>query len=70
MKPCAFEMHRPRDLADALELLERHGDEARLIAGGQSLVSMMNLLDSHSGDSLRSAYGQGLTTALPHHSRT
>ena len=43
MKPCAFEMHRPRDLVEALELLERHGDEARLIAGGQSLVPMMNL---------------------------
>jgi CO/xanthine dehydrogenase FAD-binding subunit len=43
MKPCAFEMHRPRDLVEALELLERHGDDARLIAGGQSLVPMMNL---------------------------
>jgi CO/xanthine dehydrogenase FAD-binding subunit len=43
MKPCAFEMHRPRDLTEALELLERHGDDARLIAGGQSLVPMMNL---------------------------
>ena len=43
MKPCAFEMHRPRELAEALELLERHGDDARLIAGGQSLVPMMNL---------------------------
>jgi carbon-monoxide dehydrogenase medium subunit len=36
-------MHRPRELAEALELLERHGDDARLIAGGQSLVPMMNL---------------------------
>ena len=43
MKPCAFEMIRPRELAEALELLERHGDDARLIAGGQSLVPMMNL---------------------------
>ena len=43
MKPCAFEMHRPRELLEALELLERHGDDARLIAGGQSLVPMMNL---------------------------
>jgi carbon-monoxide dehydrogenase medium subunit len=43
MKPCAFEMHRPRELAEALALLERFGDEARLIAGGQSLVPMMNL---------------------------
>ena len=43
MKPCVFEMHRPRELLEALELLERHGDDARLIAGGQSLVPMMNL---------------------------
>src|SRR3954453_14384531 len=43
MKPCAFEMLRPRELTEALELLERHGDDARLIAGGQSLVPMMNL---------------------------
>ena len=43
MKPCAFEMHRPRELAEALRLLKRHGDDARLIAGGQSLVPMMNL---------------------------
>jgi 2-furoyl-CoA dehydrogenase FAD binding subunit len=39
MKPCAFEMHRPRDLAEALELLERHGDEARLIVDGLAGVS-------------------------------
>jgi CO/xanthine dehydrogenase FAD-binding subunit len=30
-------------LAEALEMLERHGENARLIAGGQSLVPMMNL---------------------------
>lgn len=43
MKPAAFEMHRPRELAEALEMLERYGDDARIIAGGQSLVPMMNL---------------------------
>jgi CO/xanthine dehydrogenase FAD-binding subunit len=43
VKPCAFEMIRPRSVAEALELLERHGEDARLIAGGQSLVPMMNL---------------------------
>ena len=43
MKPAMFEMYRPRDLAEALELLGRHSDDARLIAGGQSLVPMMNL---------------------------
>ena len=43
MKPAAFAMHRPRDLDDALLLLAQHGTESRLIAGGQSLVPMMNL---------------------------
>jgi len=36
-------LHRPRELAEALDLLERLGDDVRLIAGGQSLVPMMNL---------------------------
>jgi aerobic carbon-monoxide dehydrogenase medium subunit len=43
MKPAAFELYRPQTLAEALDLLDRHGEEARLIAGGQSLVPMMNL---------------------------
>jgi CO/xanthine dehydrogenase FAD-binding subunit len=43
VKPAAFEMHQPCDLAEALALLRRHGEEARIIAGGQSLVPMMNL---------------------------
>ena len=43
MKPCTFEMRGPTELIEALDLLEHHGEEARLIAGGQSLVPMMNL---------------------------
>ena len=43
MKPAAFEMYRPRALDEALDLLVRHGEDSRLIAGGQSLVPMMNL---------------------------
>ncbi|WJR81896.1 FAD binding domain-containing protein [Bradyrhizobium sp. NP1] len=34
---------RPSTLGEALELLHYHGDEARPLAGGQSLVPMMNL---------------------------
>ena len=41
MKPAAFEMERPRSLAEALSLLAGHGD-AKLLAGGQSLVPAMN----------------------------
>ncbi len=42
MKPIAFEYFSPGSVAEAIELLERYQDEAKLIAGGQSLVPMMN----------------------------
>jgi len=42
MKPSAFEYHNPQSVAEAIELLDRYGDEAKIIAGGQSLVPMMN----------------------------
>ena len=43
MKPAAFAYHRATGVAQAVGLLERLGDEARLLAGGQSLVPMMNM---------------------------
>jgi carbon-monoxide dehydrogenase medium subunit/2-furoyl-CoA dehydrogenase FAD binding subunit len=42
MKPCAFEYFNPQSVQEAIELLDRYGDEAKIIAGGQSLVPMMN----------------------------
>ncbi len=42
MKPCAFEYFNPRSAQEAIALLDRYGDEAKIIAGGQSLVPMMN----------------------------
>lgn len=42
MKPAAFAYHRARDVAGASALLAELGDEAKIIAGGQSLVPMMN----------------------------
>ena len=42
MKPAVFSYHRPRTLGEALDLLAVHGDTAKLIAGGQSLVPVMN----------------------------
>src|ERR1700710_3122945 len=41
--PAPFEYVRATSVADALELLELHGEEARLIAGGHSLLPMMKL---------------------------
>lgn len=43
MIPSGFEYHRPADVASALSILEEHGDEARVIAGGHSLIPMMKL---------------------------
>ncbi len=43
MKPPPFEYHRPSTLDEALALLVRHGSDARLLAGGQSLLPMMKL---------------------------
>ncbi|MEM8802237.1 MAG: xanthine dehydrogenase family protein subunit M [Pseudomonadota bacterium] len=43
MIPAAFEYYRPDTIADALKILEEHGDDARVMAGGHSLVPMMKL---------------------------
>jgi CO/xanthine dehydrogenase FAD-binding subunit len=43
LKPAQFDFFRPGTLDEVFELLNRFGDDARLIAGGQSLVPMMNL---------------------------
>jgi CO/xanthine dehydrogenase FAD-binding subunit len=42
MKPAAFEYHDPTTLDEALDLMSRFGAEARPLAGGQSLVPLMN----------------------------
>jgi carbon-monoxide dehydrogenase medium subunit len=43
MKPCPFDYVRADSVEQACALLDEHGDEARLLAGGQSLIPMMNL---------------------------
>jgi CO/xanthine dehydrogenase FAD-binding subunit len=43
VKPAAFAYHRPQSLDQALQLLADYGEEARPLAGGQSLVPMMNM---------------------------
>jgi aerobic carbon-monoxide dehydrogenase medium subunit len=43
MIPREFEYHAPKTLPDALGLLKQYGDEAKLLAGGHSLLPMMKL---------------------------
>ncbi len=43
MKPRRFDYARPDSVAEALALLAEHGEEARVLAGGQSLMAMLNL---------------------------
>ena len=47
MIPAAFEYHRPADIRGALSILEEHGDDARVLAGGHSLIPMMKLRMAH-----------------------
>ncbi|MDA0230650.1 MAG: xanthine dehydrogenase family protein subunit M [Proteobacteria bacterium] len=42
MKPAQFLYRDPVTVAEALNLLAEHGEDARLLAGGQSLVPMLN----------------------------
>lgn len=43
MIPPSFEYHRPGDITAAIGILTEHGDDARVIAGGHSLIPMMKL---------------------------
>ena len=43
MIPGAFEYYAPRTVAEAADLLERHGERAKLLAGGHSLIPLMKL---------------------------
>src|SRR5215831_246021 len=43
MYPVPFEYHRAGSVQEAVELLARYGDEAKLVAGGHSLLPLMKL---------------------------
>ncbi|MFT6451294.1 MAG: carbon-monoxide dehydrogenase medium subunit [Halocynthiibacter sp.] len=43
MIPAAFDYHRPTKMTDVIALLQEHGDDARVMAGGHSLIPMMKL---------------------------
>jgi CO/xanthine dehydrogenase FAD-binding subunit len=42
MKPAPFQMYRPESLGDALRIVSEHAEDVRLLAGGQSLVPLLN----------------------------
>ena len=42
MKPPRFDYHAPKSVDEALALLERYGGDAKLLAGGQSLMPLLN----------------------------
>jgi carbon-monoxide dehydrogenase medium subunit len=43
MKPAPFEYHAPSTVQDVVQLLADHGDGAKILAGGQSLIPILNL---------------------------
>jgi aerobic carbon-monoxide dehydrogenase medium subunit len=43
MIPPAFEYLRPKTLPEAVAMLQQHGDDAKILSGGQSLIPMMKL---------------------------
>jgi carbon-monoxide dehydrogenase medium subunit len=63
MKPGRFTYHAPTELDEALGLLAEHGDEAKVLAGGQSLMPVLNFRLSQVGhlvdiNRLGAAYAQ------------
>lgn len=66
MIPAAFAYHRPRSVDEAIALLAQHRDEARVVAGGHSLIPMMklrlarptHLLDLQDLDELRGIHSE------------
>jgi CO/xanthine dehydrogenase FAD-binding subunit len=47
VKPPRFAYHDPRGVDEALALLAEHGDEGKVLAGGQSLVPLLNFRLAH-----------------------
>ena len=43
MKPAPFEYFDPRTVEEAVSLLQEHGEDAKILAGGQSLMPLLNM---------------------------
>ncbi len=72
MKPALFEYDDPATVDAALDLLARYGDECKVLAGGQSLVPLMNfrlarpgrLIDINRIDSLAGIKREGRSLSI------
>ena len=65
MYPAPFEYHAPSTLPEAIELIARFGDDAKLLAGSQSLIPLMKLRlarPAHLVDLRKIAALRGITT--------
>ncbi|OFB42728.1 carbon monoxide dehydrogenase [Mycolicibacterium sp. (ex Dasyatis americana)] len=47
MKPAPFTYHRPTSVAEAVGMLSEYGEDAKVLAGGQSLVPMLSMRLTH-----------------------
>ena len=43
MIPQSFEYFRPQSISEAIALLQEHGEGAKILSGGQSLIPMMKI---------------------------
>jgi aerobic carbon-monoxide dehydrogenase medium subunit len=43
LKPAPFDYAKPNSVEEVFDLLDRYGDDARLLAGGQSLLPSLNM---------------------------
>jgi len=72
MIPAGFDYHAPRSVGDAIALLGQYGGDAKLLAGGHSLLPMMklrfaqpaHLIDLNRIDSLRGIREEGATIVI------
>lgn len=72
MIPTGFDYHAPRSVGDAIALLGQYGGDAKLLAGGHSLLPMMklrfaqpaHLIDLNRIDSLRGIREEGATIVI------
>ena len=66
MKPRPFDYVRPDTVDEAVALLAEYGDEARVLAGGQSLMAMLNLrlADPGGADRHRADRRNSITSAI------